>query len=87
VDFFPDGWTADDFWSYARASLAQGDAYVDAFPPGPAREFCRGPQVLADATLEALARGESKVSRSVVVDFFRESDGGAEVVAGARQQT
>src|SRR5687768_2494540 len=46
VDFFPAGWTDDDFFSYARASLAQGDAYVDGFPPGPARDFCRGPQVL-----------------------------------------
>jgi len=81
VDFFPDSWTDDDFWSYARSSLSQGDAYVDAFPPGPAREFCRGPQVLAYATLEALARGESKVSRSVVIDVFREGDQVAEVVA------
>lgn len=87
VDFFPDGWTDEEFWSYARASLARGDAYVNAFPPGAAQEFCRGPQVLAYATLDALARGESKVSRSVVVDFFRESDHGAEAGAGAGQQT
>jgi farnesyl-diphosphate farnesyltransferase len=83
VDFFPDRWTDDDFWAYARGRLSQGDAYVDAFPPGPAREFCRGPQVLAYATLEALARGEAKVSRSVVIDVFRKGDEGAEVVAGA----
>lgn len=70
VDFFPDGWTDAAFWSYAKSNLSRGDVYVDTFPPGPAREFCQGPQTLAYATLDALARGEPKVSRSVVQDLF-----------------
>jgi len=70
VDFFPDGWTVDVFWSYAKANLSQGDLYVNRFPPGPAKEFCRGPQILAYATLDALARGEAKVSRSLVQAVF-----------------
>jgi farnesyl-diphosphate farnesyltransferase len=74
VDFFPDGWTDDVFLSYAVSNLSRGDVYVNGFPPGPAREFCSGPQVLAYATLDALARGESKVSRSVVLDLFVEID-------------
>ncbi len=85
VDFFPDGWTDDAFRSYAKCNLSHGDVYVNTFPPGPAREFCIGPQVLAYATLEALARGESKVSRSVVLDLFAEGDDRSEVGPGGGQ--
>jgi len=69
VDFFPDGWTGSDFRFYARRNLSRGDAYVEGFPPGPARTFCRGPQALAHATLDALARGESKLSRTAVLEL------------------
>jgi farnesyl-diphosphate farnesyltransferase len=86
VDFFPDGWTDHVFWSYAKSNLARGDVYVNAFPPGPAREFCRGPQVLAYATLEALARGEAKVSRSIVLNLFGKTDHEDEVEPYAGQQ-
>ena len=81
VDFFPDGWNEKDFEFYARRNLSRGDAYVEGFPSGPAREFCRGPQALAYATLDALARGEPKLSRSVVLELVGSTDGlsGAEV--------
>lgn len=69
VDFIPDGWTLDNFRLYAKKNLSRGDLYVGAFPPGPAREFCRVPQALAYATLDALARGEPKLSRSVVLQL------------------
>jgi len=69
VDFFPDGWTGDDFRFYAKKNLSRGDAYVEGFPPGPARAFCHGPQALAHATLDALARGESKLSRDAVLEL------------------
>lgn len=69
VNFFPDGWTENDFRSYARRNLSRGDAYVKSFPSGPAREFCRIPQDLAYATLDALERGESKLSRSAVLEL------------------
>lgn len=83
VDFFPDGWTVDDFWRYARSNLSRGDAYVRAFPPGPAQEFCRTPQDLAYATLDALARGESKVSRSAVLELVELRDRRLNTEAGA----
>lgn len=69
VNFFPKGWTEETFRSYAKANLLRGDDYVQRFPPGPARRFCQGPQTLAYATLEALARGESKLSRAAVLDL------------------
>lgn len=86
VDFFPAGWADDDFWAYAKSNLARGDVYVEGFPPGPAQEFCRGPQVLAYETLAALARGESKVGRSTVLNLFGEVPHGAEVELGAGRQ-
>lgn len=74
VDFFPDGWAENDFRSYARRNLSRGDAFVRSFPSGPAREFCQTPQDLAHATLDALERGEPKLSRSVVLEFVERSD-------------
>jgi farnesyl-diphosphate farnesyltransferase len=83
VDFFPAGWADDDFRAYAKSNLLRGNVYVEGFPPGPAREFCRGPQVLAYETLEALARGEAKVGRSTVLNLFGEGTHEAEVGLGA----
>lgn len=74
VDFFPDGWDESDFYFYARRNLSRGDAYVGGFPAGHAREFCRGPQALAYATLDALARGEPKLSRVVVLELVGAAD-------------
>ncbi len=74
VNFFPDGWTENDFRSYARRNLSRGNVYVKSFPSGPAREFCQTPQDLAYATLDALERGEPKLSRSVVLELVRQSD-------------
>ena len=71
VDFFPPSWNQQDFFRYARSNLSQGDAYVKGFPSGgAAHEFCRGPQALAYATLEALERGERKLSRGVVLEIL-----------------
>lgn len=74
VDFFPAGWTGDDFRFYAIRNLSRGDAYVEGFPPGAARTFCSGPQALAYATLDALARGESKLSRTAVLELVGTED-------------
>jgi farnesyl-diphosphate farnesyltransferase len=74
VDFFPDGWDENDFELYARRNLSRGDAYVEGFSAGPAREFCRGPQALAYATLDALARGELKLSRDIVKELIESAD-------------
>src|SRR6266404_409295 len=75
VDFFPNGWNEDDFDLYARRNLSRGEVYVEGFPAGPAREFCRGPQALAYATLDALARGEPKLSRIAVLELIGSTDG------------
>ncbi|MBD2231153.1 squalene/phytoene synthase family protein [Phormidium tenue] len=67
VDFFPEGWTADDMQRYARRNLKMADAYTQALPTGPALLFCRIPLALATATIDALAQGREKLSRADVM--------------------
>lgn len=69
VEFFPVGWQAENMHTYARRNLALADAYTGALPPGPILDFCTIPLALAYATLEALARGDSKLSRGDVLQI------------------
>jgi farnesyl-diphosphate farnesyltransferase len=75
VDLFPDGWNKSDLHVYARRNLALGDAYTKALPLGPALEFCQIPLALAQATLDILANGESKLSRSAVLALIAQVTG------------
>ena len=52
---------------YARRNLALADAYTEALPPGPVMDFCRIPLMLAYGTLDALAKGKEKLSRTDVL--------------------
>lgn len=72
VDFFPQGWTADQMHAYARRNLALADAYTASLPVGPALDFCRIPLALAHATLDALSQGEAKLSRSMVMNLVQQ---------------
>ncbi len=66
VDFLPENWDQESVQMYARRNLLLADAYVRDLPPGPALDFCKIPFILANATLDVLARGEYKLSRSDV---------------------
>ena len=78
VEFFPSGWRAEDMHAYARRNLALADAYTKALPPGPVLDFCSIPLALAYATLESLARGDGKLSRSDVLQIVNQHpEGGA----------
>lgn len=67
VSFFPDGWDAKKMHRYAHRNLALADAYTEALPAGPVMDFCRIPLMLAHGTLDALAKGKEKLSRSDVL--------------------
>lgn len=73
VDFFPTGWTAEHMQRYARRNLELAGAYTRALPSGPALDFCSVPLTLARATLDALARGEAKLERAVVLQLVEEA--------------
>ncbi|MBD2384974.1 squalene/phytoene synthase family protein [Cylindrospermum sp. FACHB-282] len=66
VDFYPEGWTKENLQEYARRNLALADAYTGSLPAGPALHFCQIPLTLAHGTLDALASGKEKLSRSDV---------------------
>ncbi|MBW4518480.1 MAG: phytoene/squalene synthase family protein [Scytolyngbya sp. HA4215-MV1] len=72
ADFFPNGWGADDMQKFARYNLALADAYTKALPPGPTLDFCRIPLTLAYGTLNAMALGEAKLSRSRVIALIEQ---------------
>lgn len=69
VEFFPPGWSEEDMHAYARRNLALADAYTSSLPVGPVFDFCSIPLALAYATLDSLARGEGKISRSDVLQI------------------
>ena len=74
VDFFPDGWRENEVVAYARTNLALADAYVAALGSGDVKDFCVTPLKLAYATLEAIGRGENKLSRTAVLELTQHSD-------------
>ncbi len=67
VDFFPQGWDAENMQKYARRNLAMAGAYTNALPAGPALDFCQVPLTLAYGTLNALESGKAKLTRSDVL--------------------
>lgn len=73
VDFFPDGWVEDDLAFYARRNLQRANSYVESLPPGLVKECCNTPLTLAYATLDALGRGERRLSRNAVLSLTMQS--------------
>lgn len=72
VNFLPDGWTMNDIHAYAQRNLSLADAYTKALPAGPALDFCQIPLTLAHGTLNALANGKEKLSRSDVLSLIEQ---------------
>lgn len=73
VTFTPKGWDANKLQAYARKNLALASAYNASLPPdSPALDFCQIPLTLAYGTLEAIAHGKEKLSRSDVVALLQQ---------------
>ncbi|MDZ8027020.1 MAG: squalene/phytoene synthase family protein [Nostoc sp. SerVER01] len=72
VDFFPEGWNAANMQEYARRNLALAEGYTKNLPTGPALDFCQIPLTLAHGTLDALANGKEKLSRSDVLALLEQ---------------
>jgi farnesyl-diphosphate farnesyltransferase len=67
VDFFPTGWSPEQMHQYARDQLMQAQASWHTLPRAAFEALIQIPLTLALATLDALARGEAKLSRSEVL--------------------
>lgn len=72
VNFFPDGWSAENMQVYARRNLVLAEAYTKALSAGPTLDFCQIPLSLAYGTLNALADGKEKLSRSDVLALIEQ---------------
>jgi farnesyl-diphosphate farnesyltransferase len=72
VSFFPDGWSVANMQEYALRNLSSADAYTSSLPNGPALQFCQIPLALAHGTIEALANGKEKLSRSDVEALLKQ---------------
>lgn len=75
VDFYPDGWTDEDMFRYARWNLDEFDQYAKSLPETSFVKFVSVPRALAYATLDALQQGHEKLSRRQVVDIVADLKG------------
>jgi farnesyl-diphosphate farnesyltransferase len=74
VDFFPEGWGAQDLHAYARRNLDGFNEYAQTLPRNTFLHFVYIPRELAYATLEALAGGQRKLTREAVLAIVRQAD-------------
>ena len=72
VDFFPTGWNEEKMRYYARSQLMQAEAYALTLPSASFEALIHIPLVLAKATLAALGRGETKLSRREVLSLLEQ---------------
>ncbi|SFE83065.1 squalene/phytoene synthase family protein [Alteribacillus iranensis] len=66
VEFFPEHWSREDMFQYARRNLRLADDYMKELHTRNIRLFCKIPLVLAKRTLKALERGQEKMTRTEV---------------------
>jgi farnesyl-diphosphate farnesyltransferase len=69
VDFYPPGWSDADLREYARHWLRQTSLRTEAMPEANVSYFIKIPLALAEATLTALERGETKLTREAVISI------------------
>ena len=69
VDFYPPGWSDQQMREYAAHWLTPVERYAATLPPEPFSYFIRVPLALAQATLEALAQGRTKLTRESVLQI------------------
>jgi farnesyl-diphosphate farnesyltransferase len=76
VDFFPQGWDKARMYAYAQENLDGFNNYSKTLPKTTFLSFVAIPAALAYATLEALNRGDEKLSRTTVLNIVKELDQG-----------
>lgn len=75
VDFLPPGYSVERAGAYARECLDRAESYALSVPSRAFHAMYQIPLKLAFATLDALARGEAKLSRETVLALVAEADG------------
>ncbi|HET7011843.1 MAG TPA: squalene/phytoene synthase family protein [Anaerolineales bacterium] len=75
ADFYPPGWGFDQVAAYARECLTAAEDYAMTVTSRAFRAMYTIPLKLALATLDALRRGEAKLSRAAVLALVQQLDG------------
>lgn len=70
VDFFPSGWVEKQMIAFARKNLEQAKAGIARFSQESFRYLVDIPMALAEATLQALENGHTKLTRSQVMQII-----------------
>jgi farnesyl-diphosphate farnesyltransferase len=69
VNFFPIGWAEKQMFAYARKNLEQAKAGIGQISQVSFRYIVDIPLALAEATLQAIENGQSKLTRSQVMQI------------------
>lgn len=69
VSFFPEGWTQEKMFAYAKKQLTQADEYILAIKSKPIYEFCSIPLALAYGTLNVIENNQEKLKREEVIQI------------------
>ncbi len=72
VDFFPLNWTWEQMYHYAYRQLSTAEAYTKTIVSDSITYFIKIPLALAYATLDAMKRGEVKLSREEVLQIIQD---------------
>jgi len=72
VDFFPMNWTWENMYHYAYRQLSTAEAYTKTIVSDSTMYFVKIPLALAYATLDAMKRGEVKLSREEVFQIIQD---------------
>lgn len=74
VNFFPPDWDEKRMFAYARQNLDDFSVYAKTLPKTSFKSFVAIPKTLAYATLNALERGEKKLTRKTVLSIVKDLD-------------
>lgn len=69
VNFFPSGWTDKQMFVYARKNLSLAKTSLASIHQNSFKQMVEIPLALAEATLEALENGQSKLTRTQVLQI------------------
>jgi farnesyl-diphosphate farnesyltransferase len=73
VDYYPQGWTREQMFAYARRNLELAKGGVQAMPRDAFKYLVEIPLMLAEATLDVLERGQAKLTRLQVLKIVKQA--------------
>ena len=73
VDYYPQGWSREQMFAYARRTLTLAREGVQSMPRDAFKYLVEIPLLLAEATLDVLERGQKKLTRTQVLQIVRQA--------------